>query len=479
MFESHEPRNRVVDLPGAGVPADRGLASLGLVMQLAGRSTGALAALIASVAVLESRVHRHAGWFFFAVAASIARSQLHRIAGRELVYPRRTQDGALANPFEAMRTYMMFGIGHAAVIGLAGMLEVGATTTTAIGVFVALSLWPAALAVLLHVLHARGLDTEVPLAEDRGLEGASLLMTVLGASGVLSTGAILLAVGALPSRHLQHGWGVMLVVVFTLLLVRSCLHVRAGLSGLREPSFDRPSELTARYASFGVISACGVGGVLALFAMAERLTPEAIVSVAVTSWLLASWPVVIRRYFNHQQFAELLAGDRTIHRRAPDAGLTGLGWLLTGHAVVVAALLTVAATADPQGPGRALGGLLQLTGPVVGRSTGELVLGAGVVGLELAAAAALLRMSEHRRAFATIYALVAGAAALALAWPLVQSFDQHHGGLPMVIRLIPTAAQIVIPAATLVLVHRTLVPAARARYRDATAPGAASAGTPG
>jgi hypothetical protein len=339
-----------------------------------------------------------------------------------------------------------------------------------IGVFIGLSLWPAALAVVLHVLHARRLDTEVPLAEDRGLEGASILMTVLGACGVLSTGAILLAVRALPSRHLQHGWGAMLVVVFILLLVRSSLHLRAGLSGLREPSFDRPSELTTRYASFGLISACGVGGVLALFAMAEQLTPEAIVSVVVTGWLLVSWPVVIRRYFNNRQFAELLAGDRMVHRRAPDAGLTGLGWLLAGHAVVIAALLTIAATAEPQGPGRTLMSVLQLAGPVVGGSAGELVLGAGVVGLELIAAAALLRMSDHRRAFATMYALVAGGVALALTWPLVRGFDHHHFDLRTVIRLIPAAAQVVIPAATLVLVHRTVIPVARARYRDAGGP---------
>jgi len=478
MSESHEPRHRVVDLPGAGLPADRGLASLGLVMQLAGRTSGAVAALIASVAVLESRIHRHAGWFVFAVAASLARSQLHRIAGRDLVYSRRTSDGALANPFDATRTYALVGIGHAAVIGLGGMLEVGATTRTAIGVFFALALWPAALAVLLHVLHARRLDHEVPLAEDRGLESASILMTVLGACGVLSTGSILLAVGALPSRHLQHGWGAMLVVVFTLLLVRSSLHVRAGLSGLREPSFDRPSELTARYASFGVISACGVAAVLALFAMAERLTPEAIVSVVVTGWLLVSWPVVIRRYFHSRQFAELLAGDRTIHRRAPDAGLTGLGWLLAAHAAVVASLLTAAATAEPAGPGRALIGLLQLAGPVIGRSTGELALGAGVVALELLAAAALLRMSEHRRAAATIYALVAGGIALAVTWPIIRGFDHHHFDLRTVIRLIPTAAQIVIPAATLVLVQRSMLPTARARYRAAVGPGT-SPGTSG
>ena len=60
ILESREPHNAVVALPRAGVPADHGLATLGLVMQLAGRTSGALAALIASVVVIESRIHRNA-----------------------------------------------------------------------------------------------------------------------------------------------------------------------------------------------------------------------------------------------------------------------------------------------------------------------------------------------------------------------------------------------------------------------------------
>jgi len=310
MFASPEPHKRIVDLPSAGMPADLGLASLGLVMQLAGRASGALAALLASVVVLESRVHQHAAWFCFAVALCLARSQLHRLAGRDLLYSRRTSEWEKASPFGAMRTYIAFGIGHAIVIGLIAAMMFGATSRTATGIAAALALWPVVLAGLLllprfHLLHAG-----IPLGEDRGLEGASILMTVFGACGVLSTGAILAMLGELPSRHLQHGWGVMLVVVFSLLLVRSCLHLRAGLCGLREVSFDRPGELASRYASFGIVSAACVAGVLALLSMSEQLTPDAMASVAVMGWLLAVWPLIVKRYFHHRQFAELLAGDR-------------------------------------------------------------------------------------------------------------------------------------------------------------------------
>jgi hypothetical protein len=288
---------------------------------------------------------------------------------------------------------------------------------------------------------------------------------VLGTYGLLASAAILAMVGGLSHHHLEHGWGAMLVVVFLLLVARSSLHVRAGLAGLRDSSFDRPSELAARYAAFGVISAFCVGGMLALFAMSERLTPDAMLGIAVMCWLLAAWPMIVRRYFQHRQFAELLAGDRVLHRRAPDAGLTGLGWLLLGHATLVAGVLIVRISVSHAGAGRLLEGLLRLTGPLVGTSKAHLVLSAVVIGLEIVAAAALLRMSDHRRAIATIYALVAGAVALTVAFALFRSLGRGaHLDIRMV-RLIPMACQLVFPVATLVLVHRALVPAARARYR--------------
>src|SRR5512140_1673511 len=209
---SHEPRGGAVNLPRAGVPADNGLATLGLVMQLAGRTSGALAALIASVVVIEGRIH-HAGWFFVAVALCIVRSLLHRVAGRDLLYSRHTADDAIANPFGAMRAYIAFGIAQAIVLGLIATTEFAATPRTGAGVAAALALWPMVLAVVVQLPRFRSFHAGLPLGEDRGLEGASIVMTVLGTCGVLSAGTIILVLGGLPSRHLQHGWGAMLVVV--------------------------------------------------------------------------------------------------------------------------------------------------------------------------------------------------------------------------------------------------------------------------
>jgi hypothetical protein len=468
MLASHGPCTGVVNLPRAGLPADHGLASLGLVMQLTGRTTGALAALVASLALLDTRIHHVSPWFWpwFCVAAALcfARSQLHRIAGRDLTYSRYTVEGKPADPFEATGTYVLFALGHAIGMGLVATLVFDAPRRTAAAITAALVLWPCVLATVCRLRRYRPLRAGIPLAEDRSLEGASIVMTVLGVHGLLSTGVIIAMLGALSRHHRQHGWGAMFGVMFVLLAARSLLHVRAGVAGLRDVSFDRPGELAARYATFGVISAFCVGGMLALLAMSERLTPEAIAGIAVVCWLLVTWPMIVKRFFHHRQFVELLAGDRVIHRRAPDAGLTALGWLLAGHVVLVATLALLDGGVH-QMPGRALAS-------VVG--TGRLVLGpwwavspklgALVVGLELACAVALIRMSDTRRAIATLYSLVTCGLTLVMAIPAFREVS-HHADLPTAIRLLPYAAQLVLPAAALLLVHRSVAPTARARYR--------------
>ena len=483
MFASPEPRTQsplpaavpaeVVSLPSPGLPADHGLASLGLVMQLAGRTTAALVALLASLAWIDGRLDHHAshpGWLGLLIALCIARSHLHRAAGRDLTYGRRSTETA-ADPFGAMRSYVGFALGQAVAIGAIAALVFDQPWPAAAGISAALALWPCALAVISyfrcrsHRSLVQGLRAGLPLGEDRGLEGASIVMTVLGAYGLVSTGGIIVMLGGLSPHHLAHGWGGMLLVVFTLLVVRSSLHIRAGLAGLRDSSFDRPSELAGRYAAFGVISAFCVGGVLVLLAMSERLTPDAILSVAVACWLLVAWPMLVKRYFSQRQFAELLAGDRVTHRRAPDAGLTALGWLLAGHATLVAGVVIVQVTGYPR-LGHAADHALVLSGLAVGRWwLIDAGLAAASVVLELAAAAALLRMSDQRRAITTIYAVFAGVVALGPAVPVLASLG-HHLSIWTGIQLLPSAVQLVMPVSALLLVQRTVMPAARAVYRS-------------
>ncbi|HEX3757180.1 MAG TPA: hypothetical protein VHW23_00675 [Kofleriaceae bacterium] len=475
MFASPESRTEpplvtlpapadVVSLPSPGLPADHGLASLGLVMQLAGRTTAALVALLTSLAWIGGQLHPHTGALALGIALSFARSQLHRAAGRNLTYGRRGVDGGAADPFNAVRAYLAFAVVHAIAIGAIAAWVFDQPGRVAAGIAGALALWPCTLAVISRLSRVQPLRAGLPLGEDRGLEGASIVMTVLGSYGLLSTGAIVVMLGALSPRHVQHGWGVMVLVVFVLLAVRSGLHIRAGLAGLRDSSFDRPSELAGRYAAFGVISAFCVGGVLSLLAMSEQLAPDAILSVAVACWLLVTWPLIVKRYFTQRQFAELLAGDRVTHRRAPDAGLTALGWLLAGHATLVAGVVLIQVTAHPQ-LGRVADNALVFSGLAVGRWwLIDASLATASVVLELAAAVALIRMSDQRRAITTIYALFTGVVALAPV-PVVASLG-HPLTLWTLIQLLPSAVQLVMPVAALVLVHRVVMPAARARYRE-------------
>jgi hypothetical protein len=177
MFASHESRTEVVQLPSAGLPADHGLASLGLVMQLTGRTTGALAALAASIALLDARFHHFSPWFWpwfcFAGALCFARSQLHRIAGRDLLRPRgrgrrrgslRCRAGTRSSGSASDRLGMIAArVFHAAPaprarrLALAGALQ-----------------W--------RGCHRPARCAPGPLGGSRP-EGASIVMTVLGAGG--------------------------------------------------------------------------------------------------------------------------------------------------------------------------------------------------------------------------------------------------------------------------------------------------------
>lgn len=462
MSIDHEmPAASIVALPRAGVPADHGLATLGLIMQLVARTTCALAALVAPLVLVDAGAGR-GNWRLLALALCVARSQVHRIAGRDLVYGRDREalEGA-ASPLAATHAYVAVGIVQAIAIGLIAVSQLGATPRTAAGIAAALALWPIVLAVVCASRWFRSFRAGIPLGEDRGLEGASIAMTILGAGGAISTAALLVLVGRLPTRYLEHGWGTMLSIVFALLLARSCLHVYVGAAGLRATSFDRPGELADRYVCIGLVSAFAVAGVLALLALSACLPVEAIASAAVVCWLLAAWPMTVRRYFYHRQFAELLAGDRVLHRRAPDAGLTGLGWLLAGHATAVAALLIVELTVEPHGAGRAIESLVAIIAPR-GPGSVDLAITGAVCALEAVAAIALIRMSDHRRAIAAGYAVIASGVAVTAAWPIIRTIGSHAMALELVLYWLPAAAQLVIPIATLVLMRRAVIPTARA-----------------
>jgi hypothetical protein len=265
----------------------------------------------------------------------------------------------------------------------------------------------------------------------------------------------------------MQGPGVLILIATILLVIRSILHVQAGLSGLRQTSVDRSVELANRYANFGIISAFCAGGSLLLLMMAlmrGRFDPTGLIMVVGLCWMLMAWPLIIRRFFSERQFADLMAGDQAnVHRRAPDAGLTGLGWLLFAHAIMSAALLIPNLVISEGAMGRGMGEAMAMLGNAGTRSQWFSV---ALIALQAWAGMELVRMSSTHRIIGTVYAIVAIIISVYMTWPVLQAL-KHIGrmGPSGIMMFIPMAIQLVIPIATLILVNRNVAPTAQARFR--------------
>src|SRR3954465_13828159 len=93
-----EPQNpQVVDLVDANVPADQGLAAVGMLMMLTGNVLAAYAALFTFTVLFAGGIRSGDSqtlYMFLILGLSIGRSMLHRAAGSALVYGDPTLLGA-------------------------------------------------------------------------------------------------------------------------------------------------------------------------------------------------------------------------------------------------------------------------------------------------------------------------------------------------------------------------------------------------
>jgi hypothetical protein len=471
---SSEPVRRpeeVVQLPAAGLPADRGLSTLGLLMQLAGGVLASVVGLAAMLALLAKHELRSGPgsatvWELAAVCLCVTRSLVHRTAGTELLYNRCGPGGRLASPLDGVRLYVGFALGQTVLLALLGYGKLGLSLGEVAACSAGLSLWPLVLAGLLASGALARFEGVMPWGEDKGFEGASIAMAVLGAAGLFALGAILVAELGAGYAQLVHGPGVVVFGALGLFLLRSWLHLKAGLAGLRETSIDRSVDLANRYAGFGVVSSLWLGGVLLLAAIANGEGVWGMAVVAGLCWLMMLWPLTVRRFFSDRQLADLLAGAAAApHRRAPDAGLTGLGWLLVGHAALTASFLVpVLAAGRPLGGGAAW--MVQLA---AGIGDGSPWWSAGVVVLEAWAGTELIRMGAHHRPLAVIYGAAGALVTLVLLWPVLgraMTLSVLGGhGLSLVVAVALIALHLAIPAVAVLLATRTIAPVARARYR--------------
>lgn len=441
---------RVIELPSARMPADGGASTLALLVQLAG-TVFALGAAALALLLLFTRAAT--GSAILLLSLSALRSLVHRRVGTVILYE------PLKDPLESIRRYVAIGLAHSVLVAavLYAHRGFGITGAHAVACGVALALWPLAL----WAIAARGkLCSFSKNSEDNGFEAASIVMAVFGACGAL---AIIVQLWLVSTVASLRGWGHVnfaLLLVLGPLLIRSGIHFRAGMAGLRETSSDRAVERTNAYTNFSLSTMTYLGlGLLALALIHGKwhgaaTAPLVIVPIALCA-LLAAWPFIIRSFFRDRQFAELLAGDRAAqHRRAPDAGLTGLGWLLVGHAALTAALLV------PQLAGATP---LELVGTALPSydfgGTRSLWWTAGISVLEAWAGYELVRMSPQHRRVSIGY----GAVAIAVMLYLASGADEIRF-LQQPELLVPAVCQLVFAAATLLLVGRNVTPAARARY---------------
>jgi len=448
----------VVQLPAAGVPADQGVSSLGLIMQLAGTLMALAVAMLAFIRLVSLTDRGDAMWMFLLLGSCVVRSVFHRIAGTELLYGRSGSLDAPGTPLAGLYRYIVIGLAHSIALPIALVALFHAPGLVAVGVGLGLAVWPATLGALVAAKVMSRFATKIPVSEDKGFEGASILMTVLGVCGVLGGAAVLMSMVELGALH--DGKIVLILIAVIMLIVRSLLHVQAGVSGLRTTSIDRSVELANRYASFGVISSFCAGGAMLLVVMMGRLDVSLLAAVTSMTWMLMTWPMIIRRFFGERQFADLLAGDEAdVHRRAPDAGLTGLGWLLLAHAAYGATCL-LPGLIGAHGSSE-VSQLFDVLGSAAGRSPWWSV---GVIVLEVWAGYELIRMTAHHRVIAMLYSAIAVAVTLYLFWPIIGALD-HVSSKQQMLVMLPVAIALVVPVSTLVLVNRKIAPAARARFR--------------
>lgn len=438
-----------VQLLGANIPADQGLSSLGLIMQLAGSVAAAGIAFFGFQTLFLFARADSTMVILLLTTLSVVRSLMHRAAGTGLLYGPR--------PLAGVRRYVVVGLAHSALFSAVMMTQELSSNRIAVCVGLALAVWPVVLGVLVRRPWMKRFEEEVPVSEDKGFEGAAVLMTVMSIAGIAIS--LIMLHGFFTSPGAMRGMGVLVMLTMLLLLGRSVTHLVAGITGLRDVPLDNAVERVSQYANLGVVSAFVTAGVLLIVVMSASFGFAGLLLVAVAGWLLSIWPMALRRFFAERQFASMLAGDHApVHRRAPDAGLTGLGWLLIAMGAMMVAFSIVAA-------GGYLGeeGVMRSLRPLLWLGSWRTAL----IGLlQLAAGFELVRMSKHHRVVATATALVIATIELAMWSPGWQAFRglsvDNYGASFFTALLGPLGLAL----ATVILVNRKIAPMAHATVRQ-------------
>jgi hypothetical protein len=453
----------ITELAGPRMPADHGLSSLALLMQLGGSIFLGLMVLLALFFVTLGASPMVLPVFAVAVLGAI-RSAFHRAAGTRLLY------GGIGGPLRGIRVYGYVAIAQTALTVAVLKSQLGMGGPELAGLALTYLAWPVTLLVLTFTPRFRRYEEELPTSEDLGFEGVSVLMVLFGVIGAIFSGLMVLVILKSGGSALATPAGVLLLGVFGALLVRAILHVIAGKQGVAGVHPDHLSEATERYCNFGVISAILSGAALFLIMILHAPSMQVMLSIGVLAYWLLIWPLLLRRFYGERTFGVFLAGESApVYRRAPDRGLTSLGWLLLAFGVLgLAGSLPQALFGSDMGGGEM--GMLFASNDLAqtfGRSPWWSVLMASV---QLWAAWELITMSDRHKIAASAYGALGVALTLYLIWPIfsyLRDFGTigYGGGFSQHLIFGVIAMQLVIPVGALVLANRAETPEAQARLR--------------
>ncbi len=453
----------VTPLEGARIPTDGGLSSLGLLMQL----SGTLGIVVwAGFSILAAMLGGPGLIIFLGGLTFLARSSFHRAAGSALLYSRR--------PASTVYAYACVGIIHSLGVILV-LLRTHPPLQILVEIGAMLLYWPVTVMVIASLpRYRRAFRHGLPLSEDLGFEGAAVLMLVLGVMGVTVPAAALWGLLEAPGFALVSGGSAVTLIILAALLVRSLLHARAGWRGTRGAADERA---TNRYVAAGVGTAFLVSAALVLLGLVGGSIGGMVLMSLIVFGLLLAWPLHLRRFIVERTFALTMDGpDGAVMRRAPDAGLTALGWLL-----LAVGLLGLVSSLPQALFGHAdLREAVAMMRTVFGDHAASAVRSpwweVGVAGLEVWAGVELVRMGRHARIAANIYGVVGSLVAVYILWPQFSALDQllaagaensdatffHTTRVGM---LIHVAMALALPVAALILVNRRLPADATARVR--------------
>ncbi len=420
----------VIELGGAHQPSDRGLTSLGLLMQLAGTIGVALMLAMAALPLTgrtlasfdaprcvddagktctcdpaasdqrsadqprRSRGGSEAPILFLVAIACVARSVFHRAAGISLVHD--TDDGprkhiAMYTLIAAVHTPVMLVFLHTFGAGLITLLTAGAV----------LLAWPLTLQC---VVRSRRFATAANHRSDAGFEGIGVLLTSLG---LIAAAMVVLGVSSMMQHTSPAASAPTLGILLVggLLLTRSALQLLTGMRLRHNASLRGAVGAIRSYRRFSAATMLLIVAAVAAYGLAQWSLATLAVVVVPTAWLLSAWPSTLGRLCEERAFAADMELDEvTTYGGNDDRGLVSLGWLVLAVAVTTLAF--------------------SLPSAVLGGGSWWLV---GLAAVELWAAIELVTMSERHPQVVMSMGLFGVVVVLFALWPPANAVLELRG----------------------------------------------------